>query len=133
MKQTTLVQLYHHFFSWSHDGLYIKEVHRCLNQTSFQCIDTSDSGLRGQESDVGTLKVTVTSGEGCTSKHTISTINTMAHNKYYTNNCSYAVLTYVCVCMWKVHVIIIAPFLLVPPSPPPSPPLHVINSYNFVF
>ena len=77
MKLTTLVQLYHQYFFWSRNGLFITEVHRCLNQTTFQCIDTSDSGLREQKSDVGTLTVTVTSGEGCTSKRTISTINTM--------------------------------------------------------
>ena len=57
-------------FSWSPSGLFISEVHRCLNQTSFQCIDTSDSGLQGRESSIGTLTVTITSGEGCTSEHT---------------------------------------------------------------
>ena len=57
-------------FLWSPNGFFITEVHRCLNQTSFQCIDTSDSGLQGQESSVGTLTVTTTSGEGCTSECT---------------------------------------------------------------
>ena len=56
-------------FSWSPNGLFITEVHRCLNQMSFQCIDTSDSGLQGQESSIGTLTVTTTSGEGCTSEY----------------------------------------------------------------
>ena len=68
-------------FIWSRDGLFIKEVHRCLNQTSFQCIDTSDSGFRERKSDVGTLKVTITSGEGCTSKCTI-VLSTHWHRFY---------------------------------------------------
>lgn len=63
---TTLPSL----FSWSPNGLFITEVHRCLDQTSFQCINTSDSGLQGQESNVGTLTVTTTSGEECISEYT---------------------------------------------------------------
>ena len=46
-------------------GLSIKEVHKCLDQTSFQCIDVSGSGLGGQESNVGTLTVIATSGAEC--------------------------------------------------------------------
>ena len=57
-------------FSLDSNRLYISEVHKCLDQTSFQCIDTSDSGLQGRESNIGTLTVTLTSG-GCTSEHTI--------------------------------------------------------------
>lgn len=49
-------------------GLFIKKVYKCLNQTSFQCIDTSGSGLRGQESNVGTLTVATTSEAECTSE-----------------------------------------------------------------
>ena len=45
-------------------GLFINTVHRCLNHTSFQCIDTSDDSLLGRESDIGFL--TVTSPTACT-------------------------------------------------------------------
>ena len=30
-------------------GLFIKIVHRCLNYTSFQCVDISDDTLQGEE------------------------------------------------------------------------------------
>lgn len=39
-------------------GLFIREAYECLNQTSFQCIDTSTYDLRGQESRIGVLTVT---------------------------------------------------------------------------
>lgn len=55
-------------FSLDSDGLFINMVHRCLDQTSFQCIDTSERGLQWRESSIGTLSVTPTSG-GCTSEH----------------------------------------------------------------
>ena len=47
-------------------GLLIKTVHRCLNQTSFQCIDTSSTSLREEVSDIGVL--TVTGEEICKGK-----------------------------------------------------------------
>ena len=39
-------------------GLFINTVHRCLNQTSFQCIDTSSTSLQEELSDIGVLTVT---------------------------------------------------------------------------
>ena len=53
-------------YSLSPDGLFINSVDKCLDQTTFQCIYTSNSGLEGQKSSIGTL--TVTSQEHCTSK-----------------------------------------------------------------
>lgn len=55
-------------YSLAPSGLFINTVHRCLNQTSFQCIDTSDSGLQGQKSSIGFLNVT--SKEKCIGKCT---------------------------------------------------------------
>ena len=57
-------------YSLSSSGLFINRVDKCLDQTTFQCIDTSDSRLEGQESSVGTLQVTLNSQEQCTSKQT---------------------------------------------------------------
>ena len=37
-------------FTLNPGGLLIKIVHRCLDQTSFQCIDTSSNSLAGQKS-----------------------------------------------------------------------------------
>ena len=45
-------------FSLSPGGLFINTVVSCLDQTSFQCIDTSGDGLVGQGSSVGVLTVT---------------------------------------------------------------------------
>ena len=45
-------------YSLSPGGLFINTVMSCLNQTSFQCIDTAGVGLVGQGSSVGTLTVT---------------------------------------------------------------------------
>ena len=45
-------------------GLFIKRVDKCLNQTSFQCIDTSFNSLQGEPSSIGYL--TVTSQATCT-------------------------------------------------------------------
>ena len=39
-------------FSLNPSGLLIKIIHRCLDQTSFQCIDTSSNSLAGQKSSV---------------------------------------------------------------------------------
>ena len=44
-------------FISSANGLFVDVVHQCLDQTSFQCVDTSSNGLRGQESSIGTLTV----------------------------------------------------------------------------
>ena len=52
-------------FSITPGGLFINTVHICLNQTSFQCIDTSDNALEEQLSDIGILTV-VTSQDNCT-------------------------------------------------------------------
>ena len=46
-------------------GLFINRVDKCLNHTSFQCIDTSDDSLQGQESNIGFLTVT-SQGKQCT-------------------------------------------------------------------
>ncbi len=62
-------------FSLGSNGLYIDEVHKCLDQTSFQCIDTSESGLQWQESSIGTLSVKLTS-VGCTSELTLTILCT---------------------------------------------------------
>ena len=48
-------------------GLFINRVNRCLNHTSFQCIDTSGESLQGEESDIGFL--TVTSERGCAGEY----------------------------------------------------------------
>ena len=45
-------------FELNSNGLFIDMAHQCLNQTSFQCIDTSTDDLRGQESKIGVLTVT---------------------------------------------------------------------------
>lgn len=60
----TAVTLPSKLFSLTPGGLFINEVHECLNQTSYQCIDTSDDILQGKVSDIGVL--TVTSSEICT-------------------------------------------------------------------
>ena len=57
-------------YSLSPSGLFVNRVDKCLDQTTFQCIDTSDSRLEGRESSVGTLRVTLNSQEQCTSKET---------------------------------------------------------------
>lgn len=44
-------------------GLFINTVLVCMNQTSFQCIDTSDDALQEQVSEIGYL--TVISNEAC--------------------------------------------------------------------
>ena len=51
-------------FTLNPGGLLIKTVHRCLDQTSFQCIDTSSNSLAGRKSSVAIL--TVLSRETCT-------------------------------------------------------------------
>ena len=53
-------------YSLNPGGLLIKAIHRCLDGTSFQCIDTSGSSLAGQKSSVGIL--TVISRQKCTGK-----------------------------------------------------------------
>ena len=44
-------------YSLSPGGLFINIVTSCLDQTSFQCIDTANDGLVGQGSSVGVLTV----------------------------------------------------------------------------
>ena len=45
-------------YLWTPSGLIIKKIYTCLDQSSFQCIDTSKNGLTGiRESDIGTLTV----------------------------------------------------------------------------
>ena len=48
-------------------GIFIRKVTHCFDQTSFQCIDTSNDGIVGQGSSVGVLTV-VPSGS-CESMH----------------------------------------------------------------
>ena len=60
---TTLPQIY----TQTAGGLFINRVDRCLNYTSFQCIDISDNRLQGQESSIGYLIVTVMSEGVCAS------------------------------------------------------------------
>ena len=50
-------------------GLFINTVNRCLNHTSFQCIDTSGEGLQGEVSDIGFLTVTSPSAIPCTGEY----------------------------------------------------------------
>jgi hypothetical protein len=38
-------------------GIFIKKVTNCFDQTSFQCIDTSNDGIVGQGSSIGVLTV----------------------------------------------------------------------------
>lgn len=45
-------------FTITPGGLFINTVTVCLNQTSFQCIDTSNNALEQEVSDVGILTVT---------------------------------------------------------------------------
>ena len=54
-------------YSVTPSGLFINTVLVCLNQTSYQCIDTSDDALQEQVSEIGflTVTVTVTSNETC--------------------------------------------------------------------
>ena len=64
-------------FTLNPGGLLIKIVHRCLDQTSFQCIDTSSNSLAGLKSSVAIL--TVLSREACTgTKQLHVQINIMA-------------------------------------------------------
>ena len=53
-------------YSITPGGLFINTVHVCMNQTSFQCIDTSDNALAEQLSDIGIL--TVSSQDTCAGK-----------------------------------------------------------------
>ena len=70
-------------FSLDSDGLFITATHRCLDQTVFQCIDTSERGLQWRESSIGTLTVTPIAG-ACTSEHTTLcrsvTVSTITNN-----------------------------------------------------
>ena len=53
-------------YSITPGGLFINTVHVCLNQTSFQCIDTSNNALEEQVSDIGILTVTSEGNINCT-------------------------------------------------------------------
>ena len=45
-------------YLWTPNGLIIKKVYACMDQSSFQCIDTPKNSLTGiRESDIGTLTV----------------------------------------------------------------------------
>ena len=44
-------------FEQSSSGIFIEAAYRCLNDTSFQCFDTSNDDLRGENSSVGILTV----------------------------------------------------------------------------
>ena len=52
-------------YSWTPGGLFISVADPCLNQTSFQCIDTSYGGLQAQESSIGILTVASPGPEDC--------------------------------------------------------------------
>ena len=45
-------------YSLTPGGLFINRVLVCMNQTSYQCIDTSDDVLQEQVSEIGYLTVT---------------------------------------------------------------------------
>ena len=45
-------------YSLTPSGLFINVVLKCMNQTSYQCIDTSDDVLQEQVSEIGFLMVT---------------------------------------------------------------------------
>ena len=57
-------------YSITSSGLFINTVHVCLNQTSFQCVDTSDNALEEQVSDIGILTVTSEGNVNCTGENT---------------------------------------------------------------
>ena len=57
-------------YSITSSGLFINTVHVCLNQTSFQCVDTSDNALEEEVSDIGILTVTSEGNVNCTGEMT---------------------------------------------------------------
>ena len=51
-------------YLWIPNGLVIRKVYACMDQSSFQCIDMPKNDLSGiRESDIGTLTVLPRAGE----------------------------------------------------------------------
>lgn len=72
-KEYTSVTLPSSPFELSLNGyIFIEVVTSCLNQTSFQCIDTSSDDLRGRESRIGVLTVTSSNSHSNTTGTLIS-------------------------------------------------------------